>query len=77
MAGKATISANALKTGIYARKWRAVTGDEQYMANHLVGELRPSPRPRSSALAEVLRRRRADASHDTLWTNSRWNGRGA
>ena len=39
-AGKATISANALKTGIYAQKWLAVTGDEQYMANHLLGELR-------------------------------------
>src|SRR5712692_850845 len=35
VAGKAAISANALKTGIYAKKWLAVTGDEQYMANHL------------------------------------------
>ncbi len=40
VAGKAVVSSNALKTGIYARKWLAVTGDEQYMVNHLLGELR-------------------------------------
>lgn len=39
-AGKATVSRNALKSGIYAEKWLAVTGDERYMANHLLGELR-------------------------------------
>ncbi len=39
-AGKATISQNALKTGIYALKWLAVTGDEQFMANQLLGKLR-------------------------------------
>jgi hypothetical protein len=39
-AGKATSSENALKSGVYAQKWLAVTGDEQHMANHLLGELR-------------------------------------
>jgi hypothetical protein len=40
VAGKAAISAHALKSGIYAQKWLAVTDDEQDMANHLLGELR-------------------------------------
>jgi hypothetical protein len=39
-AGKATVSRNALNTGLYAQKWLAVTGDEQHMANRLLGELR-------------------------------------
>ena len=39
-AGKARVSQNALKSGIYAQKWLAVTGDEQFMANHLLGQLR-------------------------------------
>jgi hypothetical protein len=52
VAGKATVGRNALKTGIYARKWLAVTGDEQYMVNHFLGELRQQY-PAQDLLGEV------------------------
>jgi hypothetical protein len=39
-AGKQAVSKNALKTGIYAEKWLAVTDDEQSMVNDLIGQLR-------------------------------------
>lgn len=40
VAGKEAVSKNALKNGIYAQKWLAVTADEQAMVDDLFRELR-------------------------------------